>query len=248
MSRLNFLGIGHTVSLRSAYSSIEKLASITYQQPRFFNNAKRSISYTLLYDNSLNVNTFASHREEASVQISQKFSKSLTGLFRAAYRRDSISNVVIPVLLIPQFVQPVRIGILSANLVQDRRNNAGNPSRGMYNTIDIGLADRVFGSQRNFGRVLARNATYYQVRPHLILARQTEFGIIAPFSAPAGVTEQDSVPLPETVFRGRRRFAAGFPLQPGRAARYWRGRNSGRPYFLANGFAVGRQCTFFQQY
>jgi len=85
----------------------------------------RNITYSILFDNTLNVRTFASKREEASVQLSQKFSKSLTGLFRFSYRRVSVSDVVIPVLLVPQFLQPVRLGMLSANLVQDRRDNPG---------------------------------------------------------------------------------------------------------------------------
>ena len=202
VSRLNFLGLGHTISLRTLYSNIEKRGSVSYLQPRFMNNAGRSISYTLLYDNTLDVRTFASKREEADGQISQRFSKSLTGLFRVSYRRVSVSNIIIPVLLVPQFLQPVRIGIVSANLVQDRRNNAGNPSRGIYNTLDIGLASKAFGSQRSFGRALVRNATYYKLRNNLILARQTQFGVIAPFSAPAGLTAQESVPLPERFFGG----------------------------------------------
>jgi len=212
VSRLNFLGLGHTVSLRTLYSNIEKRGSISYLQPRFRNVEGRSISYTLLYDNSLDVRTFASRRAEASVQVSQQFSKSLTGLFRVAYRRVSVGSVVIPVLLIPQLLQPVRVGIVSANLVQDRRNNTGNPSRGIYNTVDIGLASKAFGSQRSFGRALVRNATYYKLTNSIILARQTQFGIIAPFSAPAGLTEQQSVPLPERFFGGGADSLRAFPF------------------------------------
>src|ERR1019366_10383805 len=73
VSRLNFLGLGHTVSVRTLYSSIEKRGAITYLQPRFRNHAGRNLSYTLLYDNTLDVRTFASKREEASVQLSQIF-------------------------------------------------------------------------------------------------------------------------------------------------------------------------------
>ena len=35
VSRLNFLGLGHTVSLQGVYSTIEKRASLTYLQPTF---------------------------------------------------------------------------------------------------------------------------------------------------------------------------------------------------------------------
>jgi len=53
------------------------------------------------------VRTFASRREEGSVSTFPNGSpKSLNGLFRFAYRRVSVSSVVIPTLLIPQLVGP----------------------------------------------------------------------------------------------------------------------------------------------
>ncbi len=227
VSRINFLGLGHTVTLRGVYSSIDKMASLTYLQPRFWNSDSRTMTYSLIYDNELDVRTFASKREEASIQLSQKFSRSLTSLFRFAYRRVSVSDVVIPTLLIPQLLQPVRIGMLSANLVQDRRDSPTNPTRGMLNSADIGIAGGFFGSQRSFARALLRNATYYRLTKNLILARQTQFGVIEPFAAPAGLTDAESVPLPERFFAGGadslRAFAfneagprdTGAPLVPG---------------------------------
>ena len=88
VSRLNFLGAGtYVVSAQGVYSSIEKRGSLSYLQPRFRDVDGRNLTYSILYDNTLDVRTFAARREEASVQLSQKFSKSLTGLFRFAYRR-----------------------------------------------------------------------------------------------------------------------------------------------------------------
>ena len=202
VSRLNFLGLGHTVTAQAVYSNIEKRGSLTYLQPRVRNVSGQNLTYTILFDNTLDVRTFAAKREEGSVQLAEKFSKSLTGLFRFAYRRVSVSNVVIPVLLIPQLVQPVRIGMLSGTLVQDRRDNPADPHRGMYNTADIGMSGKFFGSERDFARVLLRNATYYQLTKNLVLARQTQFGAILPFSPPAGISAQESVPLPERFFSG----------------------------------------------
>jgi len=201
-SRLNFLGLGHTITARALYSSIEKRGSLSYLQPRIRNVAGQDITYAVLFDNTLDVRTFAAKREEGSVQFSKKFSRSLTGLFRFAYRRVSVSSVQIPVLLIPQFVQPVRIGIVTGTFVQDRRDNPADPHKGIYNTADVGIAGGFFGSQRNFARVLLRNATYYQLTRNLVLARQTQFGIIQPFSPPAGISAQESIPLPERFFSG----------------------------------------------
>jgi outer membrane protein assembly complex protein YaeT len=245
VSRLNLWGIGHSISARALYSSIEKRGSISYLQPQYPNDAGRSITYTLLYDNTLDIRTFASKREEASVQLSQRFSKSLTGLFRVAYRRVSVTDVIIPVLLVPQFLQPVRIGIVSANLIQDRRNNSTNPSKGIYNTIDIGLADRVFGSQRNFGRVLVRNATYYKLPKNLILARQTQFGVIAPFGSTDGLTEQESVPLPERFFGGGADSLRAFPYNEAGPRDIGAPLIPGGPSSQPTGFPLGGNALFF---
>ena len=202
LSRLNFRGLGHTISLQGVYSNLQQRGSISYFAPRLWNVEGRNLTVALLYDNSLNVRTFASRREEASVQLSQKLSKATTILGRLAYRRVSVSDVVIPVLLVPQLVQPVRLGIVSTNLVQDRRNDSANPHRGIYNTVDVSLATKVLGSQRSFLRVLARNATYHEITRTLVFARQTQFGFIEPFAAPAGLPAIESVPLPERFFSG----------------------------------------------
>ncbi|HEX6895399.1 MAG TPA: BamA/TamA family outer membrane protein, partial [Bryobacteraceae bacterium] len=37
---------------------------------------------------------------------------------------------------------------------------------------------------------------------NIVLARQTQFGVIQPFSPPAGISAQQSVPLPERFFSG----------------------------------------------
>lgn len=245
VSRLNFLGLGHTISLRTNYSTIEKLASITYLQPRFRNNAGRSISYTLLYDNTLDVRTFAGKREQASIQLSQKFSKSLTGMFGIAYRRVSVSNVIIPVLLIPQFIQPVRIGEVTANVVQDRRNNPANPSHGIYNTLDVALATKALASQRSFARVLARNATYYKLTNSLILARQTQFGVIVPVSVPAGTSAAESIPLPERFFGGGADSLRAFPYNEAGPRDTGAPLVQGGPASRPTGFPLGGNALFF---
>ena len=244
-TRLNFLGLGHTVTWRGVYSSIEKLASLSYLQPRFLNVDGQNLTYTLLYDSSLDVRTFASQREEGSVQLSRRFSKSLSGLFQFSYRRVSVSRVVIPELLIPQLVQPVRIGMLSASFIQDRRDNPADPHRGIYTTVNFGLADRYFGSQRGFGRILIRNATYYSLTNNLVLARQTQFGVIAPFSPPAGLSAQESVPLPERFFGGGADSLRAFPYNQAGPRDIGAPAAAGQPSYQPTGFPLGGNALFF---
>ncbi len=78
--------------------------------------------------------------------------------------------------------------------------------------------------------MLARNATYYQLFGRWILARQTQFGVIEPFSVASNLTSDESVPLPERFFGGGadslRAFSfnqagprdIGAPLVPGGAS------------------------------
>lgn len=211
VSRINFLGLGHTISLRTRVSNLQQRAAITYLAPSLHDVEGRDLTVSTLYDVSRDVRTFSSRREEASVQLSERLSKPTTAYIRFAYRRVSTSNVVIPTLLVPQLLQPVRIGILSGNVVQDRRDNPADAHRGIYNTADVGLASKAFGSQRTFARFLVRNATYTPIGKKLVFARQIEFGLIKPFSIPKGLIESDVIPLPERFFGGGSISHRGFP-------------------------------------
>lgn len=245
ISRTDFLGLGHTISLKTAYSTIEKRASLSYLQPRIHNVSNLDVTYAFLYDNELDIRTFASKREEGSVQVSDKFSKSLTGLVKFAYRRVSVGSVVIPVLLVPQFLQPVRIGMLSFNLDQDRRDNPANPTRGIYNAIDVGVAGNFFGSQRSFARILLRNATYYHLWGQVSLARQTRFGVIAPFSAPAGLGGAQAVPLAERFFGGGADSLRGFAYNEAGPRDIGTPLVAGGPTSEPTGFPLGGNALVF---
>jgi outer membrane protein insertion porin family len=245
VSRLNFLDLGHVVGFHTLYSNLEKRGSLTYQVPRFWGNRDRTATFTALYDNSLNVLTFASKRQEASLLVSQKFSKALSGQIRFAYRRVSVTNVVIPVLLVPQLEQAVRIGILTANLSQDRRDNPADPHRGIYNTVAVGLASNVFGSQRSFGRALVRNATYHRLTHTIVLARQTQFGVIVPFAPPAGISGQQSVPLPERFFGGGADTLRAFPYNQAGPRDTGVPLVPGGPSSQPTGFPLGGNALFY---
>lgn len=210
VSRLNFRGIGQTISLQTRYSTLEQRESLNYIIPRFLGSLNRTLTFSILYDTTQDVQTFSARREEASVGISQRFNRASTLAVRFQYRRVSTSNINIPALLIPQLLQPVRIGIMSASYIQDHRDNPADAHRGFWNTADFGVAGGFFGSQRDFGRLLLRNATYTPLGRHFTLARQTQIGFILPFNVPAGVSEFDDIPLPERFYGGGSVSMRGF--------------------------------------
>lgn len=202
VNRTNLFGIGQTLGLQTAYSTLEQRAALNYIVPRFLGSQNRTVTFSLLYDLTQDVQTFSSRRQEASVQTSQRFNRASTLLLRFAYRKVSTSNINIPALLIPQFSQPVRIGILSASYIQDHRDNPADAHRGFWNTVDAGVAGNFFGSDRNFMRVLGRNATYTSLGRNLVLARQTQFGVIVPFHLNEDIAHFEAIPLPERFYGG----------------------------------------------
>jgi outer membrane protein insertion porin family len=234
LSRLNFLGLGQTISLRSQFSTLEQRAILSYLVPRVRNNDNLNLTFSLIYDETKDINTFAGKREEGSVQLSQKLSKPSTFLYRFSYRRVSTSDLKIDPNLLPLLSQPVRVGMLSVNYIQDRRDDPIDAHKGVYNTVDLGLASKIFGSQVNFVRGLARNATYHRIGKKLVLARQFTFGEIFPYHYQAGITDVlDAVPVAERFFSGGGESQRGFPD------------NQAGPRDPTTGFPIGGTALLF---
>ena len=167
ISRINAFGIGDTVTFRSRLSTLQKRAAIDYLAPRLFGSRDLDIDFSILYDDSRDVRTFGAKREEAAVQITHRLTKPITLFYRYAFRDVTVNNLKIDPLLVPLFSQNVHIGILSVNMVQDRRDDPVDAHKGIYNSLELGLADHAFGSKSDFGRIIGRNATYHPSRPQI---------------------------------------------------------------------------------
>lgn len=235
VTRNNLWGVGHSISMRTRASTLEQQGLLTYRWPRFAGNDKLSFSVSGLYDNSLDVRTFNSRREEGSVQLSHRLTKATTLFYRYAYRRVSVDQGTLKIspFLIPLLAQPVRLGEFSISMVQDRRDDPVEPHKGYYNTVDLALAERIFGSQRNFLRFLGRNASYYQLSKHLVLARSTQFGDIYTINYAGNPLE--AIPLAERFFGGGGNSHRGF------------GENQAGPRDVETGFPIGGTVQLFNQ-
>jgi outer membrane protein assembly complex protein YaeT len=229
----NLWGVGQSLSLRTRVSTIEQEALLTYTWPHFRGNRNLSLAFTGLYDDSRDVRTFSYKREEGSVQLSQRASKATTFFYRYTYRRVSVGDLKITPFLIPLLSQPVRLGLISTGLVQDHRDDQVDPHKGYYNTVDLGLAESAFGSQRDFMRFLGRNASYYQLGKHVVLARSTEFGEIYAFHYGGDVL--DAVPLAERFFGGGGNSNRAFP------------EDQAGPRDTETGFPIGGTAELFNQ-
>ncbi|HYZ73796.1 MAG TPA: POTRA domain-containing protein, partial [Chthoniobacterales bacterium] len=248
VSRVNFMGRGQTLSVQTRYSNLEQRESLNYIVPRLFGSFNRTLTFSLFYNTTQDVQTFSSRRAEVSTQVSQRLNRASTALLRFAYRRVSTGNVQIPSLLIPSLQQPVRIGLLAGSYIQDHRDNPADAHRGFWNTVDAAVAGNFFGSQRNFYRVLARNATYTPIGRNLVFARQTQLGAIIPFSIAPGLTFSESIPLPERFFGGGGVSMRGFadnqagPRDTGSQA------TPGSSATTPTGFPIGGNGLFFNNF
>jgi outer membrane protein insertion porin family len=121
------------------------------------------------------------------------------------------STLKINPLLIPLEAQPAHIGMLSTTFIQDHRDDPINTHRGFYNSIDLGLAERFFGGNKDFSRFLGRSSWYKPISSTWIFAVNTQFGWIHPFHVPAGETGLDYIPFPERFFGGGTNSMRGFP-------------------------------------
>jgi outer membrane protein assembly complex protein YaeT len=236
ISRLNLWGLGHSLNFKSRYSTLDRRVSLNYLAPRFRNVDGRNISVTGLYDNIRDVLTFTGKRIEGSVQLSQKYSKATTFLWRYTWRDVQVdkANLKINPLLIPQASQPARIAMIGGNLIQDRRDNAADAHRGIYNSVGLDLVGHYLGGNKNFVRFLARNSYYKPLSANWVLASNTEFGWIHAF-ATSGLDPFDYVPIPERFFGGGSTSMRGFPD------------NQAGPRDLVTGFPVGGNALLMHQ-
>jgi outer membrane protein insertion porin family len=235
VSRLNLWGLGHMLNFKSRYSTLDRRASLSYLAPRYRNVEGRNISFTALYDNTRDVRTFSAERYEGSAQLSQRLSKAVTALWRYTWRDVRVDQNTLKINpgLIPLLSQPARIGMISANVIQDRRDDPVDAHRGIYNTGDLGLVYHYFGGNKNFLRFLGRNSYYKTVHRDLVLASNTQFGWIRPFAIAADADRANYVPLPERFYGGGSSCHRGFPD------------NQAGPRDLLTGFPLGGNALLF---
>ena len=222
ISRLNLGGLGQTLGLQTLVSTLEQRALLTYFVPQILGDPKLSLQVAGLFDISRDVRTFSAQREEGSIQVGRKLSKADTVQFRYTFRKVNILGTpLVSPELIPLLSQPVRVGLFGLSFIQDHRDDPTDPHSGFYNTVDLGLAATAFGSQTGFGRVVARNSTYYRLNKSLTFARSTYFGVIERYS---GLSD---IPLAERFFSGGSNSQRAFPD------------NQAGPRDLETGFPIG---------
>lgn len=226
ISRLNFLGLGQTVGIQTAVSTIEQRGALTYFIPQFISNENLSLTFTALLEDSSDIRTFTSYRREGSIQLGERLSRAYSVQYRLVFRHVTLSNLKIDQLLVPLLSQPETVGLGEFSMIEDKRDDPTDAHHGVYTTLDLAYAPAFLGSQTQFARALFRNSTYYTLHRDLVLARSTQFGIIDRTGG------RSSIPLAERLYSGGSTSIRAFPdFQAG-------------PRDLTTGFPLGGNALF----
>jgi outer membrane protein assembly factor BamA len=244
---------------------LQQRGLISYQIPKLFDSDKFKLAYTIFYDNSLDVATFTSQRLEGKIDVRQQIGNSGSEpgtrqgpsaiTYRFDFRRVKASNFAdgfspgeITLLSLP-----ARVGGPGVTYVRDKRDNPLESTKGNYFTLDAFAAASYFGSEADFGRVLAQNSTYQafggkgKAGRQFVFARSTTIGLQQPFGGtkilPPGscplngageptCKEITTIPLPEQFFAGGGNSHRGFGL------------NQAGPRDPGSGFPLGGTAVF----
>jgi outer membrane protein assembly complex protein YaeT len=229
VSRLNFMGLGHTVSLQTLASTLRRRALLNYVAPQFEGSESLTLTLSALFDDSKDVRTFSARRWEGTVQLAQKLSRANSLQYRYTFRRVTLdpNSLKITPQSIPLLSQPVRVGLIGGSFIQDRRDDPVNSHRGILNTVDLAYAAKGFGSETTFTRLLLRNATYYPIGKDIVIARTLQFGYIQRWGG------LPAIPLSERFFSGGASTQRAFPD------------NQAGPRDELTGFPIGGSALLF---
>jgi outer membrane protein insertion porin family len=234
VSRINLFGLGQTVGVQTAVSTIQQRASLTYFIPQFVSNEKLNFTASVLIENASDIRTFTEHRREGSIQLSERISRAYTFQYRLAYRNVTLSNLKIIEGSVPILSQPETAGVATFTIIQDKRDDPTDAHHGIYSTLDLSYAPGFLGTQTHFARSLFRNSTYHPFGRDLVFARSTQFGIIQRTGGKNETTPEDENPIPlaERIYSGGSTSLRAFPdFQAG-------------PRDLTTGFPVGGNALF----
>ena len=219
----DLFGRAQTFLVRLRASTLQDRALAEYSAPRLFDQRNLNLQIIAFTDKTRDISTFTSTRYEGTIQLEHRISPVTTFLYRYTFRRVDTSNLEIAPQEVPLYSQPTRVSGPSVAWVRDLRDNAADPSRGRFYTVDLSLFSRSVGSTANFLRVFMQNSSFTPLGRHLTFARSTSFGVETPY----GGTLSTDIPLPERFFAGGGNSLRGFGL------------NDAGPRDTTTGFPVG---------
>ena len=247
ISRINLLGTDKSLTLHTTYGLLERVISLTFNNPRLRGNPAFNASVSGGYSNVQNISTFAASTIQFDFRVTEKVKKADNFIYDFQYRQVKVdpNSLEITPNLIPLQSQSVRVAGPAVTYFHDTRDPSPlDATRGRFFSIADFYAVSKLGSQADFNRVDVSESSYYTFgKKKYTLARNTRVGFENTFGktttananttaacAGALLTTNPScnpVPLPERLYAGGATSHRGFGI------------NDAGPRDLTTGYPVG---------
>lgn len=254
VSRINFRGTQQSLTLHGTYGLLEKVATLSFQNPNLLGNPNLSAQISGGYTNVQNISTFAASTLQGDFRVTQKVKRTDTFIYDFQYRRVAVdpNSLQVSANLIPLLSQPVRVGGPGVTWFHDRRTPSPlDATKGWYASVQEFLASSKFGSQTDFNKVDGTYSSYYsfgKTNRRYTFARNTRIGYEKDFGVNPNMSNDptsscfgnllntnascSAVPLPERLYAGGATSHRGFSI------------NGAGPRDLQTGYPVGGEAVF----
>ncbi|HSU19466.1 MAG TPA: POTRA domain-containing protein [Acidobacteriaceae bacterium] len=249
VSRINFRGTQQSLTLHTTFGLLERVATLTFNNPQFLGNPNFTASVSGGYSNVQNITTFQASTLQGDFRVTHKYKKADTFIYDFQYRRVSVNaaSLEISPLLIAQLSQPVTVGGPGMTYFHDTRDPMPlDAYTGHYYSVQEFVSDSAFGAQSNFNRLDLSHSSYYSFgKKKYVFARNTRIGFENTFGSGGsaaqgtiGITNCQGqlmftnascnpIPLPERMYAGGATSHRGFGI------------NDAGPRDLTTGYPVG---------
>lgn len=206
-TRRNFRGRAETLIASVFAGRLDQRGAASWANPTFWNSGWSSTVTFSAERNSENP-IFTSRQGGAGIQFQHYLDKNRQKYVIVRYdlRRTSLSNIVIPGLVLPQD-QNVRISAVTASFNRDTRDNPLDAHRGFYESFQVDVDPKALGSSTSFGRFLGQTAYYRSLNEDssVVWANSVRLGLQYPFGGA-------HIPISESFFSGGGSTLRGYSL------------------------------------
>ncbi len=240
LTHTNLFGRVNSASLKLRVSRREQLAQLQYTDLRpygtrwattvsaFYNRnadlrafVRKTVDQNIQDQNNRGT-TFGINRFASYIQTERKFSDTTAIRFRYNYETAKLFNLQnVPNLEATRNEKAVRLGIFSAGISRDTRDNLINPTRGQLLSADHSIAATYFGGNESFNKFYG-NYQFYNKLPVLknsVVAFSARVGVAASFKitdrdGDGAITEPERrLPISERFFSGGATTLRGFQFE-----------------------------------
>lgn len=226
--RLNFRGLGETVSIGGLAARLDQRGAISWSAPSFLNSIWSS-NLTLTGERTSENPIFTARLVEAGFQLQRNLDrkKTQTLFLRYSFRRTDLANLLIPELVPDPADRNERLSTLSTSFIRDTRDSPLDAHKGIYESFDVGINPSALGSNTNFARFLGQTAYYMPIggnnrrsgnnsnNGNSIVSNNSGYSMVWANSLRLGLETAfagSHIPLSEKFFSGGGSTLRGFPL------------------------------------